>query len=42
MNALNMLVGTRFKAVTGYDDAAAVRLAMERGEVMGRASSFAS
>lgn len=40
---LNDLVGTRFKIITGYAGAAAVDLAMERGEVQGRGSgSWAS
>lgn len=35
---LNDLVGTRFKIITGYTGAAAIDLAMERGEVQGRGS----
>ena len=33
--AYNILLGTKFKVVTGYGDIAAVRLAIERGEVAG-------
>jgi tripartite-type tricarboxylate transporter receptor subunit TctC len=35
-NAMNMILGTRFKLVMGYKDSAAVDLAIERGEVQGR------
>jgi tripartite-type tricarboxylate transporter receptor subunit TctC len=35
-NALNVLVGTRFKMVMGYKSPAEIDLAMARGEVMGR------
>jgi tripartite-type tricarboxylate transporter receptor subunit TctC len=37
--ALNQLVGTKFKIVTGYSGGNAVNLAMERGEVGGRGSN---
>jgi tripartite-type tricarboxylate transporter receptor subunit TctC len=37
--ALNALAGTRFKLVTGYPGGNEVNLAMERGEVDGRASN---
>jgi tripartite-type tricarboxylate transporter receptor subunit TctC len=33
--AYNILLGTKFKVITGYGDIAAVRLALERGEVGG-------
>ncbi len=36
---LNNIVGTKFKLVVGYPDGSDVNLAMERGEVEGRASS---
>lgn len=36
--ALNVLLGTKFKPVTGYPDSAAIGLAMERGEVKGYCS----
>jgi hypothetical protein len=36
---MNALVGTRFKMVRGYPGGAAVNLAMERGEVDGRADN---
>ncbi|MGE5537021.1 MAG: Bug family tripartite tricarboxylate transporter substrate binding protein [Gemmatimonas sp.] len=36
--AYNILLGTKFKVVTGYGDIAAVRLAIERGEVAGLGS----
>ena len=35
---LNNLLGTRFRVVNGYDSGGAIELAMERGEVGGRAS----
>jgi tripartite-type tricarboxylate transporter receptor subunit TctC len=35
-NAMNKLLGTRFKIVTGYRTGAEVDLAMQRGEVQGR------
>ncbi len=35
-NAMNMILGTRFKLVMGYKDSAAVDLAIERGEVQAR------
>src|SRR5262249_51948365 len=38
-HALNRLVGTRFKIVTGYPGGNDVNLAMERGEVGGRGSN---
>jgi len=37
--AMNELVGTKFKIVTGYPGGNEVNLAMERGEVEGRASN---
>jgi tripartite-type tricarboxylate transporter receptor subunit TctC len=37
--ALNMLVGTKFKIVSGYPGGNQVNLAMERGEVGGRGSN---
>ena len=40
--ALNELVGTKFKIVTGYPGGNPVNLAMERGEVGGRINSWAS
>ena len=39
---LNDLVGTRFKMVLGYTGTGALDLAMERGEVSGRAGSWSS
>jgi tripartite-type tricarboxylate transporter receptor subunit TctC len=38
----NALVGTKFKLVTGYPGTGAMNLAMERGEVHGRAGSWNS
>src|SRR6195256_4101837 len=38
-NAMNALVGTKFKLVTGYPGGNEVNLAMERGEIDGRASN---
>src|SRR5262245_49861895 len=35
-NAMNMILGTKFKMVMGYKDSAAVDLAIERGEVQAR------
>lgn len=35
-NALNRLIGTKFKVVTGYQSVGAVDLAMERGEIQGK------
>jgi tripartite-type tricarboxylate transporter receptor subunit TctC len=35
-NAMNLVLGTKFKMVMGYKDSAAVDLAIERGEVQGR------
>jgi tripartite-type tricarboxylate transporter receptor subunit TctC len=40
MAALNALVGTKFKVVTGYPGGNAINLALERGEVAGRSNSF--
>src|SRR5262245_61194737 len=40
--ALNEMVGTKFKIVTGYPGGNPVNLAMERGEVGGRINSWAS
>jgi tripartite-type tricarboxylate transporter receptor subunit TctC len=34
-NALNKLLGTRFKVISGYRGSGAIALALERGEVMG-------
>lgn len=42
MTAMNALLGTKFKIVTGYPGGNEVNLAMERGEVGGRGNSFAS
>jgi tripartite-type tricarboxylate transporter receptor subunit TctC len=39
---MNNLLGTTFKIVTGYDGMAGISLAMERGEVHGRAGSWDS
>ena len=39
---LNDLLGTRFKMVLGYTGSGALDLAMERGEVSGRAGSWSS
>jgi tripartite-type tricarboxylate transporter receptor subunit TctC len=39
VEAMNALVGTKFKLVTGYPGGNEVNLAMERGEVDGRASN---
>jgi tripartite-type tricarboxylate transporter receptor subunit TctC len=36
---MNSLLGTKFKLVTGYQSAAEVGLAMERGEIQGRAGN---
>jgi tripartite-type tricarboxylate transporter receptor subunit TctC len=36
---MNSLIGTRFKVVTGYQSTAEVGLAMERGEIEGRAGN---
>ena len=36
----NNLLGTRFKVITGYPGAAEINVAIERGELMGRASSW--
>jgi tripartite-type tricarboxylate transporter receptor subunit TctC len=36
---MNSLLGTRFKLVTGYQSTAEIGLAMERGEVEGRAGN---
>ena len=40
MEAMNRLIGTKFKVVTGYPGGSEVNLAMERGEVEGRASNL--
>jgi tripartite-type tricarboxylate transporter receptor subunit TctC len=34
---INQIAGTKFRVITGYKDAVAIDLAMERGEVQGRA-----
>ncbi|MCC6887543.1 MAG: hypothetical protein IT536_03330 [Hyphomicrobiales bacterium] len=39
VTAMNALVGTKFKLVTGYPGGNEVNLAMERGEIQGRASN---
>ncbi|MGE5540608.1 MAG: Bug family tripartite tricarboxylate transporter substrate binding protein [Gemmatimonas sp.] len=39
---MNNLLGTKFKLVTGYKSTAEIHLAMERGEVQGRAGNFFS
>lgn len=39
LTALNTLLGTRFKLVSGYEGSAQIRLAVERGEVEGTGSS---
>lgn len=39
---LNVLAGTRFKAISGYASTTEANLAMERGEVEGSAKSWAS
>ena len=36
---MNSLIGTRFKLVTGYQSTAEINLAMERGEIEGRAGN---
>ncbi|MDP2358140.1 MAG: hypothetical protein Q8M31_19035 [Beijerinckiaceae bacterium] len=36
---LNSLLGTRFKIVTGYDSGATINMAIERGEVSGKANT---
>ena len=35
-NAMNVILGTKFKMVMGYKDSASVDLAIERGEVQAR------
>jgi tripartite-type tricarboxylate transporter receptor subunit TctC len=40
--ALNEVVGTKFKFVLGYNGAADLNLAMERGEIQGRGASWIS
>src|SRR5262249_54781923 len=40
--AMNNLLGTRFKIVTGYKSSEEVNLAMQRGEVQARAFGFGS
>jgi tripartite-type tricarboxylate transporter receptor subunit TctC len=40
--ALNELIGTKFKIVTGYNGVNDLNLAMERGEVQGRGASWVS
>jgi tripartite-type tricarboxylate transporter receptor subunit TctC len=39
---MNALLGTRFKVVSGYKSTNEIHLAMERGEVQGRAGNFFS
>jgi tripartite-type tricarboxylate transporter receptor subunit TctC len=41
-NALNQMIGTRFKVISGYPSTNDVTVAMERGEVEGRASNTLS
>jgi len=41
-NAMNEILGTRFRSISGYDNAGAMHLAMERGEVHGRMGSWES
>jgi len=41
-SAMNELLGTKFKVVTGYSGASEMNLAMERGEVGARGTSWAS
>jgi tripartite-type tricarboxylate transporter receptor subunit TctC len=40
--ALNMLLGTKFKMVLGYNGASDLNLAMERGEIQARGASWIS
>ena len=40
--ALNEMLGTKFKMVLGYNGAADLNLAMERGEIQGRGASWIS
>jgi tripartite-type tricarboxylate transporter receptor subunit TctC len=40
--ALNELIGTKFKFVLGYNGVADLNLAMERGEIQGRGASWVS
>jgi tripartite-type tricarboxylate transporter receptor subunit TctC len=40
VEAMNRLIGTKFKLVTGYAGGNEVNLAMERGEIEGRASNL--
>lgn len=39
---MNAYIGTKFKVVTGYKGTGAIHLAMESGEIHGRAASFSS
>ena len=41
-NALNSMIGTRFKVISGYASTNDITIAMERGEVEGRASNTLS
>lgn len=41
-NALNRMIGTRFKVISGYPTTNDITIAMERGEVEGRASNTLS
>jgi len=41
-NAMNDILGTKFRSITGYDNAGAMHMAMERGEVHGRMGSWES
>jgi tripartite-type tricarboxylate transporter receptor subunit TctC len=40
VGAVNNLLGTRFKLVSGYEGSAQIKLAVERGEVQGTASTL--
>ena len=40
--AMNEILGTRFRSITGYDNAGAMHMAMEQGEVHGRIGSWES
>lgn len=40
VTAVNGLLGTKFKIISGYDGSASIRLALERGEVEGSASTL--
>jgi tripartite-type tricarboxylate transporter receptor subunit TctC len=40
VTAVNGLLGTKFKLISGYEGSAQIRLALERGEVQGSASTL--